>query len=275
MQTPQSNVFITALGLSVCDPHRRAALRLMLAGVFLGSFVSCVTTTTGGFEPEASEKQAVIDYSRLALAHLESGDLASARRNANNALAIDSHAAESLEVLALISQREGDHSLAEEFFTRALRDRSQASRIRNNYAAFLFERARYVEAQRHLRQVVSDASYAGRAKAYENLGLTLLVLQDSEGARAAFLRATQLNASLVQSPLELGILGIRQEKWVEARVWFERYLNARTSAGVAESGAHSKRALRAGRDLAAASGDHKAAAVWQRQLDSRSSATNH
>lgn len=272
MQTTQSKTFITALGQSVCDPHRRVALRLLLAGVFLSSFISCVTTTTGGFEPEASEKQAVIDYSRLALAQLESGDLVSARRNANNALAIDSRAAESLEVLALISQREGDHSLAEEFFIRALRERSQASRIRNNYAAFLFERARYVEAQQHLRRVVSDAGYAGRAKAYENLGLTLLALQDSEGAQAAFLRATELDSSLVQSPLELGILGIKQEEWLEARAWFERYLNARTSAGVAESVAHSKRALRAGRDLAAASGDHEAAAIWQRLLDSRSAA---
>ena len=76
----------------------------------------------------------------------------------------------------------------------------------------------------------------------------------------------------MQSPLELGILGIKQEEWLEARAWFERYLNARTSAGVAESVAHSKRALRAGRDLAAASGDHEAAAIWQRLLDSRSAA---
>ena len=83
MQTPQSNTFTTALGQCVCGPHGRAALRVLLAAVFLTSSVSCVTTTTGGFEPEASEKQAVIDYSRLALAYFESGDLASARRNAS------------------------------------------------------------------------------------------------------------------------------------------------------------------------------------------------
>ena len=71
MQTTQSKTFNTALGQSVCDSHRRVALRLLLAGVFLSSFISCVTTTTGGFEPEASEKQAVIDYSRLALAQLD------------------------------------------------------------------------------------------------------------------------------------------------------------------------------------------------------------
>lgn len=274
MQTPQSKTFTTALGQFVCGPHGRAALRVLLAAVFLTSSVSCVTTTTGGFEPEASEKQAVIDYSRLALAYFESGDLASARRNAENALAIDSRAADSLEVLALVSQREGDLSLAEEFFACALREDSQASRIRNNYAAFLFERARYVDAQRHLRLVVSDAGYAGRAQAYENLGLTLLELQYPEGAQEAFMRAAKLDSALVQSPLELGILSIQHEEWLEARAWFERYLNARTSAGVAESVAHSTGALRAGRDLAAASGDYKAAATWQRLLDARSSAAN-
>ena len=88
------------------------ALRILLSAILWMSLVSCITTTSGGFEPETSEKQAVIDYSRLALVYFETGDMTSARRNARNALALDDRAAASLEVLALISQREQDYRLA-------------------------------------------------------------------------------------------------------------------------------------------------------------------
>ena len=110
----------------------------------------------------------MIDYSRLALAYFEAGELVSARRNANNALALDDGAAASLEVLALISQREQDYGLAEEYFRLALRKAPQASRIRNNFAAFLFEQARYSEAYVELQSVVADTGYAWRAEAYDN-----------------------------------------------------------------------------------------------------------
>ncbi|HAU08829.1 MAG TPA: hypothetical protein DCS16_03720, partial [Gammaproteobacteria bacterium] len=96
MQVPYSNV-------STNYSLKRGALRVSLAALFLTSVVSCVTTTTGGFDPASSEEQAVIDYSRLALAYFEAGELVSARRNANNALALDDGAAASLEMLALIS----------------------------------------------------------------------------------------------------------------------------------------------------------------------------
>ena len=61
MQVPYSNV-------STNYSLKRGALRVSLAALFLTSVVSCVTTTTGGFDPASSEEQAVIDYSRLALA---------------------------------------------------------------------------------------------------------------------------------------------------------------------------------------------------------------
>ena len=159
MQVPCSNV-------STNYSLKRGALRVSLAALLLTLVVSCVTTTTGGFDPASSEDQAVIDYSRLAFAYFEAGELVSARRNANNALALDDGAAASLGVLALILQREQDYSLAEKYFRRALRKASTASRIRNNFAAFLFEQARYSEAYVELQSVVADTEYVGRAEAY-------------------------------------------------------------------------------------------------------------
>ena len=157
----------------------------------------------------------MIDYSRLALAYFEAGELVSARRNANNALALDDGAAASLEVLALISQREQDYSLAKEYFRLALRKAPRSLRIRNNFTAFLFEQARYSEAYIERQRVVADTGYAGRTEAYENFGLTSLELKNTVEASEVFLRATHLEPSLVQSSLELCILSIQRGEWPE------------------------------------------------------------
>ena len=216
----------------------------------------------------------MIDYSRLALAYFKAGELVSARRNANNALALDDGAAASLEVLALISQREQDYSLAKEYFRLALRKAPRSLRIRNNFTAFLFEQARYSEAYIERQRVVADTGYAGRTEAYENFGLTSLELKNTVEASKVFLRATHLEPSLVQSSLELCILSIQRGEWPEGRVWFERYLNARSDAGITETVAHSDRALQARHDLASESGDEDAAATSQHLLDTRNATTN-
>ena len=73
MQVPCSNV-------STNYSLTRGALRVSLAALLLTSVVSCVTTTTGGFDPSIIRGAGVIDYSRLALAYFEAGELVSARR---------------------------------------------------------------------------------------------------------------------------------------------------------------------------------------------------
>tara|TARA_Y100000385_G_scaffold182118_1_gene188087 strand:+ start:98 stop:397 length:300 start_codon:yes stop_codon:yes gene_type:complete len=95
--------------------------------------------------------------------------------------------------------------------------------------------------------------------------MTSLVLKNTAEASEAFLRATYLEPSLVQSSLELCILSIQRGEWPEARGWFERYLNARSDAGITETVVHSDGALQAGHDLASESGNKEAAANWQHQ----------
>lgn len=237
-----------------------------LFAVIAFSLSSCITTTTGGFEPEVSTEQAVVDYSRLALAYLEAGDFVAARRHANNALALDTNSAASIEALALIAQREGDEELADELFRRALRASPSASRIRNNYAAALFASGRLEEARSQLQRVVADTAYEGRAQSFENLGLVAKQLADPAAAKSAFARALQLDDSLVQSALELGILSADEGSWDEARGFFERYLNSRAAAGLSTSIDHSAEALLLGRALARQTGDQDAAALWERAL---------
>ena len=88
---------------------RLGSARLLLLAACMGlTLNACVTTTTGGFNVEASESRALNDYIQLAVGYFDAGDLAGAKRHINNALAIDDRSSEPYNILALVMQREGE-----------------------------------------------------------------------------------------------------------------------------------------------------------------------
>jgi len=192
--------------------------------MFTSVLTSCVTTTTGGFSVEASDEQAIQDYVQLALAYYEADDMAGARRHVNNAMAISDRHADVYNMLALISQREGDLDLAEENYRRAIRLDRDNSRVRNNYAALLFSLQRKEAAFEQLQIVANDTEYDGRAIAFENLGRAAVRLGRNREAENAFSRALQLNGNLYVSALELSLLKLQRDDYNGARQNFRQYL---------------------------------------------------
>jgi type IV pilus assembly protein PilF len=203
--------------------HITAILALLL-GLALQS---CVTTTTGGFNADASDAQALEDYLKLAVGYFDANDMNGAKRHVNSALAINSRSADAYNILALIQQREGDIALADSSFRRALSFDRNNSRARNNYAVYLFSQERYRDAFDQLQVVANDSNYEGRALAFENLGRSALALNRPNDAESAFQRALQLNANLYNSALELSQLRINTGDWAGARTLFLRYLTIR------------------------------------------------
>ncbi len=203
---------------------RRFGVRLRLLVVSGVLLAGCVTTTTGGFTPEASEEEALEDYIQLAVAYYDANDMANARRHINNAMAINDRSSEAHNILALVHQREGDLDLADEVFRRAIRLDSSNSRARNNYAAFLFAQQRFADAYRQLETVANDTTYEGRAIAFENLGRSALRLNNTDSASNSFERALQLNSNLYVSALELAQIRFNQGDYESARNLFNQYL---------------------------------------------------
>lgn len=198
-------------------------LRMLALSALFGMLVSCVTTTTGGFNVDTSEGQAIQDYIQLAVGYYDAGDMSGARRNANNALEIDDRNSDALNILALIFQTEGDLDLAEEYFQRAISLDRDNSRARNNYAALLFAAGRYREAYEQLQRVTQDVNYESRSVAFENLGRAALRINRPDDAIQSFQRALQLNSNLYVSALELAILEADRQNWQAARSYFQQY----------------------------------------------------
>lgn len=199
---------------------RAAVLGLACIAMLLSS---CVTTTTGGFNVDASEEQAVEDYVQLAIAYYDAGDMGGARRHINNARQINARHPAVYNILALVFQTEGDLDLAEENFQRAINLDRDNSRARNNYAALLFNQNRFEDAYEQLRIVTEDVDYSGRAIAFENLGRAALRTDRTAEAIQAFGRAVQLNSNLYISSLELAILSMSERQWSAALQRFQQY----------------------------------------------------
>lgn len=148
-----------------------AVIRSLLITFACAALLSaCVTTTTGGFNTEPSAERAERDFVQLAIGYYEAGDMGAARRNINNALALNSRSSAAYNVLALVLQREGDVQLARDTFLRALELDAKNSRARNNYAALLFDIGEFEQSYRQLEIVANDTTYESRDLAFQNLG---------------------------------------------------------------------------------------------------------
>lgn len=200
---------------------RTPTLALLLALLALGG---CVTETSGGFNVEVSQEQALRDYIALARGYLDQEDLASAKRHLNNASAIDRNNAEVSSIWGLVYAREGEADLADESFRRSLRLDGSNSQARNNYAAFLFANGRYEDAYEQLGIVVRDTEYPARPQAFENLGLAALRIGAVDDAEAAFSRAVQLNSNQVRSILELAGVSLIKQDYRQAANYYRNYL---------------------------------------------------
>jgi len=242
-----------------------AALRTLIASVACALFVSaCVTTTTGGFNTEPSDERAVRDFVQLATGYFEAGDMNAARRNVNNALAIDDRSSEAYNVLALVLQREGDRELAHETFQRALALDESNSQARNNYAAFLYDIGEFEQSYQQLETVANDTTYESRDRAFVNLGVSALRTSRPERAEYAFERALQLNSNAYPASLEMAQIKFEQGEFAQAMNYYKQYVTSSQFFNVVQT----PRSLLLGIQLERRFDNEEGAAIYAVMLES-------
>ena len=198
----------------------KASLRIFTV-VLLGlGLAACVTNTERVFTTEASPEQALKTRVQLARGYIGEQNWEDAERNLRLAYEIDPNDPEVHEAFALVYQSTGEYELAEENFKKAIALRNPFSRARNNYAAFLYSQGRFSEAEKQLEVVIKDLLYEARPRAFINLGLCRLRLDNPDGARQAFTRALAMDRTNRIALLELAHIEYEKGNWAVA----ERYL---------------------------------------------------
>lgn len=196
---------------------------VVVTGLFLFGLAGCVTTEETVFTEKASPEKTLEKRVELARKYIGQGDWENAKRNLQEASAIDPKNAEVHEAFALVYQSTGEYGFAEESYKTAIKIDKNFSRARNNYAVFLFSQQRYEDAEKQLEFVVQDPLYNARPRAFINLGLCRLQLFDPTGAEDAFRRALSMDRGNTMALLEVAELRYNADDIPNASRYFETY----------------------------------------------------
>jgi type IV pilus assembly protein PilF len=184
---------------------------------------ACITTEGSVFTAKPSPEEAVLTRVQLARSYIGEGNWEDAKRNLKIAADIDANAPEVHEAFALVYQSTGEDELAEASFRKAISLRRNYSRARNNYAAFLYSKGRYRDAEKQLEVVIKDTLYESRPQAFINLGLCKVQLGDFEGARVDLSRALAMNRTSRLAMLELANVEFELGDWSSAELHLSSY----------------------------------------------------
>lgn len=234
--------------------HRLLAAMFTVTAMLL-VLPGCVTTQTGGFEEKKDPKKAVDVSVQAARGYIQQGNWDAAKRHLKNALAIDDSDAEVHETMAQVFWQTGEFEQADQHFRRAVSLKGDA-RIRNNYAAFLYDRKRFAEAESELEKVAEDMLYDQRANAFVNLGRVRIKLKKYAAAKDVLERAVLMDRNNLNSVAIslLAEVSYQLGDYPKAQGYYDRYrkaMNGQTAAS-----------LWLGIRLAEKFGDHDAAASY-------------
>jgi type IV pilus assembly protein PilF len=213
----------------------------------------CVTTQTGGFEEKKDPKKA-LEYSvQAARGYIQQGNWEAAKRHLKTALAIDDHDADVHETMAQVFWQTGEFEQADIHFRRAV-SLNASARIHNNYAAFLYDRKRYAEAETELEKVAEDLMYDRRADAFVNLGRVRIKLKKYAAAKDVLERAALMDRNNMSIVFQLAEVYYQLGDYAKAQSYYDGF--RKTVKG------QSSASLWLGIRLAEKFGDHDAAASY-------------
>jgi len=197
---------------------KAASMGRLAAVLCLVLLVGCVSTTNSRFANNANEEEALRKYTDLGLVYLQKGDTAEAMRPLKRALELGPKSPDVHAAFAMLFQLENDNQLAEKYFQNALKysEGVNRTRIRNNYASFLFKAERLIDACEQLRLASQDAFYERRSTVYENLGVCYQRLGKNADALAAYERAVNIDDTRGRALLEASYLQFKNDNFVRS-----------------------------------------------------------
>lgn len=243
---------------------KAAFIGKLTATLCLALLVGCVSTTNSRYANNTNESAALEKYTDLGLVYLQKGDTAEAMRPLRRALELGPKSPDVHAAFAMLFELEKDFPRAETYFKNALSysDGVNKTRIRNNYASFLFKTERLIDACEQLRLASDDAFYERRATVYENLGVCYQRLGQNANALAAYERAINIDDTRGRALLEAAYLQFENDNFDvsgEHHVNFQRLVRYRMVGS-------SPKSLWLGVKLARYKGDRNAEASYALKL---------
>ncbi|MDF1764637.1 MAG: tetratricopeptide repeat protein [Oleibacter sp.] len=195
-------------------------LVVMIAVVFLNA---CVTTTDSRLSKKASPEKAVENYTQLGLGYLQRGRPDWARERLHKALEIDPDDPAANDAMGLVWQTEGELDLAEEFFKKALKEKSDFVTARHHLGRLYMQTGRFKEAVQPLETAANDRYFNNRVEAYSDLALNYYRMDMPEQAITAYLQALRLAPYNVDALVNASTLLFEKQNYDESLKYFDRF----------------------------------------------------
>jgi len=184
---------------------------------------ACVTTVDGPDRKPASQDDRLNAHLNLGRGYLRKLDYVGARAPLEKALRTDPRSPEANVLMAILNEGEDEFDLAELRYQKALKLAPSYPMALSNYGRFLHAHGRGDEALQFLRKSVKVSGYAGRALAYQNLGLAELKAGNTEMAKNAFERALSFEAAQYVSMIELAGIAYSARDFTMAKRYYDTY----------------------------------------------------
>lgn len=123
---------------------------------------------------------------------------------------------------ALLEDKLGKTSSADQYFRKAIKLNHEDSEAHNNYGAFLCRQGRVQDALKEFEAAVSNPLYQTPEYAYLNAGMCAAGNDDAEQAEVYFRKALDTNGRYVSALYQMALLTYRQKHYFSSRAFRQR-----------------------------------------------------
>ena len=163
-------------------------------------------------------------FIQLAYAYLREGDVNTALINAEKAVEKDPSNPNAHNILALLYQRLGQPTKAEQEYREALSIAPNDPYINNAYGGFQCELKNLDKAMIHFKKTINHPLYRDKWIPMTNIGICALRMDNLELAQEYFRKALQINGKFRIALYNMIEVSVLQEKYMSARAYLQRYL---------------------------------------------------
>lgn len=195
---------------------------------------------------------------QLGLGYLKQGNRPRAKKKLLTALEQEPNSADINAAMAYYLEQTSEKEDARKYYLKALSLSSNSGAQLNNYGTFLCRQAEYKKAEGYFLKAVKDPHYINTAGAYENAGLCVLAIPDTEKAKLYFTKAINQDPSRKESFYELVKLEKKEELYEQAFQLIEQHPDLVLSE---------KALLDIAKDLANKLGKYEMAAAYEDNLN--------
>ena len=188
--------------------------------------VAVLALSACGSTPDRSEEEmrkAAETNTALGRQYMERGQDEIALEKLKRAVAFDKTYAPAHSMLAILYETIGDLELAEKEYEAAVRYAPRDGDVNNNYGAFLCGIGKREKAEPFFVTAVGDPFYDTPEIALSNAGTCALARGDLDKAESFLRQSLEYDDTLGSSLLALAEVSYRQESYLRARAFLQRF----------------------------------------------------